>query len=240
MVEETHNYGTLFLIPALLGDTEPLEVLPMKIKKVLDHTAHYIVENEKSARAFIKKVHPGKAQPSLKLDVLNKYTEPTEYDAMLEPCLLGHNVGILSEAGVPCLADPGSEIVAIAHKKNITVVPLSGPSSILMGLIASGMNGQEFTFNGYLPIETAKRKKKLIALERQSVKGMTQIFMETPYRNMKLLEDVLAACDRKSRLCIAVDISLQTESIKTKTIADWKQSMPDLHKRPAIFILSAH
>ena len=240
MAENTQDYGNLFLIPTLLGDVEPLEVLPMKIKKVLDQTSHYIVENEKSARAFIKKVHPGKAQPQLKLDILNKYTEPTEYDAMLEPCLLGHNVGILSEAGVPCLADPGSEIVAIAHKKNITVVPLSGPSSILMGLIASGMNGQEFTFNGYLPIETAKRKKKLIALERLSVKGMTQIFMETPYRNMKLLEDVLAACDRKTMLCIAVDISLQTESIKTKTIADWKLSLPDLHKRPAIFILSAN
>lgn len=240
MAENAQQYGTLFLIPTLLGDVEPLEVLPMKIKKILDQTSHYIVENEKSARAFIKKVHPGKAQPQLKLDILNKYTEPTEYDAMLEPCLLGHNVGILSEAGVPCLADPGSEIVAIAHKKDIAVVPLSGPSSILMGLIASGMNGQQFTFNGYLPIETAKRKKKLIAIERQSIKGMTQIFMETPYRNMKLLEDVLAACDRKSRLCIAVDISLQTESIKTKTIADWKQNMPDLHKRPAIFILSAH
>ena len=240
MAENAQQYGTLFLIPTLLGDVEPLEVLPMKIKKILDQTSHYIVENEKSARAFIKKVHPGKAQPQLKLDILNKYTEPTEYDAMLEPCLLGHNVGILSEAGVPCLADPGSEIVAIAHKKDITVVPLSGPSSILMGLIASGMNGQQFTFNGYLPIETAKRKKKLIALERQSLKGMTQIFMETPYRNMKLLEDVLAACDRKSRLCIAVDISLQTESIKTRTIADWKQNVPDLHKRPAIFILSAH
>ena len=117
MAENTQDYGTLFLIPTLLGDVEPLEVLPMKIKKVLDQTSHYIVENEKSARAFIKKVHPGKAQPQLKLDILNKYTEPTEYDAMLEPCLLGHNVGILSEAGVPCLADPGSEIVAIAHKK---------------------------------------------------------------------------------------------------------------------------
>lgn len=240
MVKDTQQYGKLFLIPTLLGDVEPLEVLPMKIKKILDQTTHYIVENEKSARAFIKKVHPSQAQPQLKLDVLNKYTEPTEYDAMLEPCLLGHNVGILSEAGVPCLADPGSEIVSIAHKKDITVVPLSGPSSILMGLIASGMNGQQFTFNGYLPIETAKRKKKLITLERQSLKGMTQIFMETPYRNMKLLEDVLAACDKKSRLCIAVDISLQTESIKTKTVADWRQNLPDLHKRPAIFILSAH
>lgn len=239
MAENTEDYGTLYLIPTLLGDVEPLEVLPMKIKKVIDHTAHYIVENEKSARAFIKKVHPGRSQPQLKMDILNKYTEPTEYEKMLEPCLLGHDVGILSEAGVPCLADPGSEIVAIAHRKNITVVPLSGPSSILMGLIASGMNGQEFTFNGYLPIETAKRKKKLIALEKQSTRGMTQIFMETPYRNMKLLEDVLAACDRKTRLCIAVDISLQTESIKTKTIAEWRQSPIDIHKRPAIFILSA-
>ena len=237
MAENTQDYGTLFLIPTLLGDVEPLEVLPMKIKKVLDQTSHYIVENEKSARAFIKKVHPGKAQPQLKLDILNKYTEPTEYDAMLEPCLLGHNVGILSEAGVPCLADPGSEIVAVAHKKNITVVPLSGPSSILMGLIASGMNGQEFSFNGYLPIETAKRKKKLIALERQSLKGMTQIFMETPYRNMKMLEDVLAAADDKTRLCIATDITLPTEYIKTQTAKEWKHSKFDFHKRPAIFII---
>ncbi len=237
MTEESQNYGLLYLIPSLLGDVEPLEVLPMKVKKVIDHTQHFIVENDKSARAFIKKVNPGKSQPSLVLSVLNKYTEPQEYDAFLEPCLMGHDVGIISEAGVPCLADPGSEIVAIAHKKNITVVPLSGPSSILMGLIASGMNGQNFTFNGYLPIETGKRKKKLIALEKLSQRGTTQIFMETPYRNMKLLEDVLAACDRNTRLCIASDISLPTEFIKTKTIAKWKQNPPDLHKKPTIFLI---
>ncbi|MCT4622976.1 MAG: SAM-dependent methyltransferase [Schleiferiaceae bacterium] len=233
------DYGTLYLIPSLLGDTEPLEVLPMKVKKVIDQTQHFIVENEKSARSFIKKVTPSKSQPQLILSVLNKYTEEIEYEGMLEPCLLGHDVGIISEAGVPCLADPGSEIVNLAHKKGVNVVPLSGPSSILMGLIASGLNGQKFTFNGYLPIESAKRKKMLISLEKLSLKGSTQIFMETPYRNAKLLEDVLAACDRNTRLCVATDISLQTEMIKTKTISEWKKNPPELHKRPTIFLISA-
>jgi len=236
-MSENINLGKLYLIPSLLGDVEPLEVLPMKVKKVIDHTQHFIVENEKSARAFIKKVLPSKPQPSLVLSVLNKYTEAIEYESLIEPCLLGHDVGIISEAGVPCLADPGSEVVSIAHKKGITVIPLSGPSSILMGLIASGMNGQNFTFNGYLPIETGKRKKKLIALEKLSQRGTTQIFMETPYRNMKLLEDVLAACDRNTRLCIASDISLPTEFIQTKTVAMWKQNPPDLHKKPTIFLI---
>ena len=239
MDNEQNQYGTLYLIPNLLGDVEPLEVLPMKARKVVDMTDHYIVENEKSARAFIKRVLPSKAQPSLILSVLNKYTEPTEYEHMLEPCLMGHPMGIISEAGVPCLADPGSEIVAIAHAKGIQVVPLSGPSSILMALIGSGLNGQNFTFNGYLPVDSGQRKRKLLALEKQSVKGVTQIFMETPYRNIKLLEDILAALAGSTRLCIATDISLPAESIRTQTVSQWKKEMPDIHKRPSIFLIQA-
>ncbi len=229
--------GNLYLIPSLLGEVEPLEVLPMLVKKVIDMTTHFIVENEKSARAFIKKVNPNKPQPSLVLYTLNKYTDAAEHARFLEPCRNGLPVGVISEAGVPCVADPGSEIVKIAHQENIRVVPLTGPSSILMALMASGMNGQKFTFNGYLPVDTPGRKKAIRFLEVEIKKGTTQIFMETPYRNMKMLEDVLAAADDNTRLCIATDITLPTEFIKTKTIAQWRKSLPDLQKRPCIFIL---
>lgn len=231
------NKGNLYLIPSLLGEVEPLEVLPMLVKKVIDMTTHFIVENEKSARAFIKKVDPNKPQPGLVLYTLNKYTDAAEYARFLEPCRNGLPVGVISEAGVPCVADPGSEIVKIAHQENIRVVPLTGPSSILMALMASGMNGQKFTFNGYLPVDTPGRKKAIRFLEAEIKKGTTQIFMETPYRNMKLLEDVLAAADDTTRLCIATDITLSTEYIKTKTIAQWRKGLPDLQKRPCIFIL---
>ncbi len=229
--------GSLYLIPSLLGDSEPLEVLPLRVKKVIDVIDHYIVENEKSARAFIKRVLPGKSQPSLGIYVLNKYTETSEYSRFLEPCRQGHPVGLISEAGVPCIADPGAAIVEIAHRENIPVIPLVGPSSILLALMASGMNGQQFTFNGYLPIDTPARKKAIRKLEGFARKGNTQIFMETPYRNMKMLEDLLVAADDNTRLCIAADISLPTEFIQTKTVKQWRRSVPDLHKRPCIFIL---
>lgn len=229
--------GKLYLIPSLLGDSEPLEVLPISIKKIIDITEHYIVENEKSARAFIKRVVPSKSQPDLNLYVLNKYTDAAEYLRFLEPCRLGLPMGIISEAGVPCVADPGADIVALAHKENIRVVPLVGPSSILMALMASGMNGQQFTFNGYLPVDTMGRKKAIRNLEVLARKGNTQIFMETPYRNMKMLEDLVAVADDQTRLCIATDISLNTEYITTKTVAQWRKKLPDLNKKPCIFIL---
>lgn len=229
--------GNLYLIPSLLGDNEPLEVLPMLVKKVIDNTTHFIVENEKSARAFIKKVIPSKSQPNLMLFVLNKYTDAAEFSRFLEPCRQGLPVGIISEAGVPCVADPGANIVKIAHQENIRVVPLTGPSSILLALMASGMNGQKFTFNGYLPVDTPGRKKAIRHLEAELRKGTTQIFMETPYRNMKMLEDVLAAADDNTQLCIATDITLPTEFIRTKTVAQWRKGLPDLQKRPCIFIL---
>lgn len=230
-------YGTLYLIPSLLGEIEPLEVLPLSIKKVIDKTDHFIVENEKTARHFIKRVLPGKSQPSLTLFTLNKYTEETEYAEFLNPCLAGHDMGIISEAGVPGVADPGAEIVALAHNHGIAVYPLVGPNSILLALMASGMNGQNFCFNGYLPIEKGERKRKIKQLEKQSAKGGAQIFMETPYRNMKMLEDITTVCDPTTRLCIAADITLPTQFIQTKKISEWAAHLPDINKRPCIFII---
>lgn len=231
--------GTLYLIPSLLGDNEPHEVLPMSVKKVLDKSLHFIVENEKSARAFIKKVLPSKNQSEMHIEVLNKYTELEDLMHFLKPCEMGHDVGVISEAGAPGIADPGSEVVKIAHHKGIRVVPLSGPSSILMAMMASGMNGQNFAFNGYLPIDKSERKRALKNLESIAKKtGQSQIFMETPYRNMKLYKDIIDFCSPESQLCLASDISLSTETIKTQNISAWSRTHIDLDKRPTIFILS--
>jgi len=239
-MENSEDFGKLYLIPSLMGDVEPLEVLPLAAKKVLDMADHYIVENEKSARAFIKRVFPGKHQPDLELFILNKYTEPSDYQTFLEPALRGETMGLISEAGAPGIADPGAEIVTLAHQKGIRVVPLAGPSSIFMGLMASGMNGQNFAFSGYLPIEKGPRNKRIKWLEQQSEKlGQSQIFMETPYRNQKLFEELLKTCKPTTRLCLASDISLKNEFIKTKAIAEWDKNEVSLEKKPTIFILEA-
>ncbi|WP_411894803.1 SAM-dependent methyltransferase [Winogradskyella sp. A2] len=232
------NYGKLYLIPTRLGDNPPLEVLPISIKKIIEGLDDYIVENEKTARRFIKRVTPSKSQPSLNLSVLNKYTTIEERNSYLNPCLTGTSVGLLSEAGCPAIADPGAEIVKLAHEMNIRVIPLVGPSSIILALMASGMNGQNFAFNGYLPIDKAERKSKLKSLERiSSEQNQTQIFIETPYRNNKLLEDLVATLHPNTQICVACDITLPTEFIRTMPSKDWKFIKEDLHKRPAIFIL---
>ena len=195
------DYGKLYLIPTRLGDNPPLEVLPISIKKIIESIDDYIVENEKTARRFIKRVTPGKSQPSLKLKVLNKYTTREELNTYMNPCLEGVSVGLLSEAGCPAIADPGADIVKLAHELNIRVIPLVGPSSIILALMASGMNGQSFTFNGYLPIDKGERKSKLKSLERlSSEQNQAQIFIETPYRNNKLLEDMVAILNPNTRI----------------------------------------
>lgn len=230
--------GKLYLIPTTLGDNEPLEVMPYSVKKMVELIDHYIVENEKSARRFIKKITPKKSQPSLTIMKLDKYAEEMETRTYLDACEKGISVGLLSEAGVPAVADPGATIVKLAHEKGIQVVPLVGPSSILMALMASGMNGQNFAFNGYLPIDNAERKKSIKSLEKLSKeKNQSQIFIETPYRNEKMFTDLKSTLTPGAMLCIAVDISLPDEYIKTYSIADWKRQSPDLHKRPAIFII---
>lgn len=232
--------GKLYLIPTTLGDNEPLEVLPISIKQTIESIDYYIVENEKTARRFIKKISPRKSQPNLQLSLLNKFTEAQEIPTFLEPCLDGINVGILSEAGCPGIADPGADVVKIAHQKNIQVVPLVGPSSILLALMASGFNGQNFAFNGYLPIDNAERKKTIKGLEKKSREAkQSQIFIETPYRNDKMLQELTKTLADGTHLCIACDITLPTEYIATKRIADWSRTKVDLHKRPAIFIIQA-
>jgi len=230
--------GKLYLLPTTLGENEPLEVMPYSVKTMVELIDHYIVENEKSARRFIKKIAPKKSQPSLTIMKLDKYAEELETRTFLDVCEQGISVGLLSEAGVPAVADPGATIVKLAHEKGIKVVPLVGPSSILMALMASGMNGQNFAFNGYLPIDNSDKKKAIKDLEKLSKeKNQSQIFIETPYRNEKMFTNLKSALTPATLLCIAVDITLPNEYIKTYSIADWKKQSPDLHKRPAIFII---
>ncbi len=231
--------GRLYLIPTRLGDDIPLEVLPISIKKVLEQVNHYIVENEKPARRFIKKVSPSKSQRSLIIHTVNKYTDVSEIPSYLTPCLNGESIGLLSDAGCPGVADPGAEVVRIAHEKGIQVTPLVGPSSILLAMMSSGMNGQNFSFSGYLPIDKNERKSTIKHLEKISLeKNQAQIFIETPYRNDKMFDDLKSILNNNTRLCIACDITLTTEYIATKTIADWKKFKEiDLHKRPTIYII---
>ncbi|TDQ31649.1 SAM-dependent methyltransferase [Zeaxanthinibacter enoshimensis] len=236
----SNNYGNLYLIPSTLGDTAPLEVLPISIKGAIEKIDHYIVENEKTARHFIKKISPRKSQPGLQLSLLNKFTEPSEIEGFLDPCLSGIPVGILSEAGCPGIADPGAEIVRLAHEKNIRVVPMVGPSSILLAMMASGMNGQSFAFNGYLPIEGSERKSAIKRAEKISrEQQQAQVFIETPYRNDKLLSELIRTLNKGTRLCVACDLTLPTEYIRSKVVSEWKDNEESLHKRPTIFIIQA-
>lgn len=230
--------GKLYLIPVTMGECEPMDVLAQTIPRAIELINHYVVENEKTARKFIKSVVATKIQSNLILHVLNKHTDSKEHSNMIQPCLQGINVGLMSEAGCPGVADPGAVIVKLAHEKGIQVVPLVGPSSILMALMASGMNGQSFAFNGYLPIDKSDKKQALKNLEKLSLdKNQSQLFIETPYRNNKLLEDILQTLQPNTHLCIATDISLPTEYIKTMRITDWKKNTVDLHNRPTIFII---
>lgn len=240
-------FGKLYLIPTTLGDTSnnepakqsnPEDVLPQTVKRAVEFIDDYIVENEKTARKFIKSINPEKIQATLRLSTLNKHTEIAEHSKMLNPCLEGKNVGLMSEAGCPGVADPGAVIVKLAHEKGIQVVPLVGPSSILLAIMASGMNGQSFAFNGYIPIDKAEKKTAIKNLEKLSQdKNQSQIFIETPFRNNKMLEDILQALNPSTYLCIATDITLPTEYIKTMRASDWKKIKIDLHNRPTIFIV---
>lgn len=237
-MQATNLFGKLYLIPTTLGEMNPEDVLPHTVKRTIDFIDHYIVENEKTARRFIKSVHPEKKQPELKISVLNKHTEDSEHQEFIQPLLKGHNIGLMSEAGCPGVADPGAVIVKLAHEKGIQVVPLVGPSSILLALMASGMNGQSFAFNGYLPIDKGDKKSALKNFEKFSFeKKQSQLFIETPYRNNKLMEDILQILQPNTSLCIACDITLPTEYIKTMTVKEWKKQKVDLHNRPCIFII---
>lgn len=232
--------GKLYLVPTMLGDNAPLEVLPISIKRTIENVDHYIAENEKSARRFIKRISPSKNQPDLHFEVLNKYTDPTKIPSFLDPCVQGLDMVLLSEAGAPGIADPGADIVRVAHEKKVQVVPLVGPSSITMAMMASGMNGQNFAFTGYLPIEKDLRSRAIKSLEKLSFEtGQAQIFIETPYRNEKLLLELIRKLKPTTRLCVATDITLPTEHIVTTTINEWQRKGPDVNKRPTVFIIQA-
>ena len=232
--------GKLYLMPTMLGDNAPLEVLPLSIKRIIENVDHYIAENEKTARRFIKRISPTKNQPDLHFELLNKYTDPTRLPSFLDPCIQGFDMVLLSEAGAPGIADPGADIVRVAHDKKIRLVPLVGPSSIIMAMMASGMNGQNFAFTGYLPIESDIRARAIKSLEKLSFEtGQAQIFIETPYRNEKLFTELIKKLKPSTRLCVATDITLPTEQISSKTVNEWKRLEIDINKRPTVFIVQA-
>jgi 16S rRNA (cytidine1402-2'-O)-methyltransferase len=229
--------GKLFLIPMTLGDTEIDQVIPNHIQQLIPDIKHFIVENIRTTRRYLKKVNREINIDELSFYELNKRTSPKDISSYLE-VLKDHDMGIISEAGCPGVADPGADVVKVAHTKDIQVIPLVGPSSILLSLMASGFNGQNFAFNGYLPIQAGERSKKIKQLDNRSLhEGQTQLFIETPFRNLKLVEDLIQNCNPATKLCIAVDITLETEFIKTMSIQAWKNKVPDLHKRPTIFLI---
>ncbi len=230
--------GKLYLIPCPLGNTQPLSVLPLSVKMAIERIDHYVVEHEKDARRFIKSIVPEKKQDVLKIQQINKFTNAEEIPPMLNPCLEGFDVGIISDAGCPGIADPGATVVNLAHEKGITIVPLVGPSSILLAMMASGFNGQNFAFNGYLPIEKGERKAEIKRLEKLSKDfDQSQLFIETPYRNNQLLESLLETLHPNTKICVACDITLSSEYINTASVALWKKIKVDLHKRPTLFII---
>lgn len=229
--------GKLYLIPSTIGETTVDQVIPLFNRSVINKIRHYIVENERTARRSLIKMGIECAIDDLEFFVLNKHTKKEDIPEFLRKAET-NDLGLLSEAGVPAVADPGSEIVCLAHQKKIEVIPLVGPSSILLALMASGLNGQNFAFAGYLPVQKAERIHRIRQLEyRSKTENQTQLFIETPYRNNQLLEDILDVCTPATQLCIATDITTEDSFIKTKDIQVWKKKKPDLNKRPTIFIL---
>ena len=230
--------GTLHLIPTALGGDDADAVLPGSTLRVLQRLISFIVENPKTARKFLKAAGYPRPLQSIELRTLDEHTPDAQLPALLAPLLAGRDCGLLSEAGCPAVADPGAALVRLAHAHGIRVVPWVGPSAVLLALMASGMNGQRFTFHGYLPVDRAQRREKLLELERDAQRvDSTQIFIEAPYRNQSSLQAVLETCRGDTLLCLATELTLSTESIRTQTIAAWKRKQPDINRRPTVFLL---
>ena len=228
----------LYLLPSTLGDTPISNVLPAANVEVITQIKYFIVENIRSARRFLKKVDHNIDIDTLTFYTLDEHTLPKDIHDYLKPLEEGNPMGVISEAGCPVVADPGSLVVELAQKKNLKVIPMVGPSSIILSVMASWFNGQSFTFYGYLPIEPDKRAAAIRTLETRAYKeNQTQLFIETPYRNIKMLEEILHVCRPDTRLCIATDITCENEYIRTKTIKEWKKQLPDINKRPTIFLI---
>lgn len=231
--------GKLYLIPTTLGDSKVENVIPSYVLELINEINIYIVENVRSARRYLRKAGIKTAIDDLTFHVLDKRTKESELNSFLKE-IKTQNIGLISEAGCPGVADPGASIAAIAHNRGIQVIPLVGPSSILLAQMASGFNGQNFAFVGYIPVKKPERLKAIQRLEKRSaLENQTQIFIETPYRNMHLFDDIINSCNKNSKLCIASDITLETEFIQTKSMANWKKERPQLHKRPTIFLIQA-
>lgn len=227
----------LYLIPVALSDQKLNRVLPAFNIELVGSIRYFIVENVRSARRFLKKCNKEIDIDSLHFEVLDEHSKPQDIIHYLDPLERGESIGVISEAGCPAIADPGADVVAMAQKKGLKVVPLVGPSSILMSLMASGFNGQSFAFQGYLPIDSEKRKHKLAEMERNISSGQTQIFIETPYRNNRLLAELTQKLRSDLQLCVAVDITGETEEIRTLSIKEWAKTNFNFDKRPAIFLL---
>ena len=228
----------LYLIPVTLGDTAIEKVLPAHNREIILGIKHFIVEDVRSARRFLKKVERSINIDELTFYPLNKHTSPEDISGYLKPLQAGESMGVISEAGCPAVADPGADVVAIAQRKNLKVVPLVGPSSIILSVMGSGFNGQSFAFHGYLPIEPSERIKRIKALEgRIYTENQTQLFIETPYRNNKMMEDIVKNCRPQTKLCIAANITCEDEYIKTRSIKEWQGKLPDLSKIPCIFLI---
>lgn len=230
--------ANLYLIPITLGESELNTVIPENNREIIRSISHFIVENIRTARRFLKKVDREINIDSLHFYELNKHTNHNQIHSYLHPINENQSVGIMSEAGCPGVADPGADVVRIAHEQSIRIIPMVGPSSILLAMMASGMNGQNFAFNGYLPIQKGEKVNQIKHLEsRIYSENQSQLFIEAPYRNLQLLEDLLSSCQEQTKLCIACDITLDTEFIRTMSIKEWKRNKPDIQKRPSIFVL---
>ena len=214
-----------------------MKVIPEKVIDLTRKLRFFIVEDLRSARRFLRQIDKGFPIDDSEFFELNKHTPESDISRFLEPVLKGYDIGIMSEAGLPGIADPGARIIDLAHRKNIKVTPMSGPSSIILALISSGLNGQNFTFNGYLPIKPAERAAKLKDLEKKASEGYAQIFMETPYRIQKMIETIVSTCHNDTKLCIAADITLSTEYIRTQKISEWKKALPVLNNRLVVFVI---
>lgn len=231
-------HGTLYLIPTPLGEGLLEAAIPAEVRTLAARLDTFIVEQPKTARAFLKRVGTVMPLQQLMLLELSEHTKAGELDTLIVPLLAGKDVGLISEAGCPAVADPGANLVRLAHRKDIRVVPLVGPSSIMLALMASGLNGQRFVFHGYLPVDKTERKKKLQELEAASrSRDETQIFIETPYRNRQLLEAIVDACNGETELCIARNLTTPDERVDTKTLVQWKKLTPEIDKQPAVFLL---
>ena len=231
--------GMLYLIPTVLSEGQA-DTLPPRLKEIINHLEYFLVENERTARRFISSLDLGLVISELEFRKIDKNSSDAEVEQALQKVLNGKDAGIMSEAGCPGIADPGSRLVSLAHEKNIDVVPLVGPSSIFLALMASGFNGQNFTFHGYLPIDSRKRADAIRNIEKQSMKDTsTHIFIETPYRNKQLVQAILSVCRSSTRLCIARDLTGPQEWIRSAPVGNWKGKLPELHKIPAVFLLSA-